>query len=130
MDQEKSRLLGCDFFLPKPIDETKLLAALQEYLQLEWIYEAVIESNSADLVNIETATAQELVPPPPEEIEILYELAMLGNMKKIRDRAIHLEELDEKYVPIATKLKNLAQGFQEKAILNLIEQYLNSGVTI
>ncbi len=130
MDQEKSRFLGCDFFLPKPIDETKLLAALQEYLQLEWIYEAVIESNSADLVNIETATAQELVPPPPEEIEILYELAMLGNMKKIRDRAIHLEELDEKYVPIATKLKNLAQGFQEKAILNLIEQYLNSGVTI
>ena len=49
---------------------------------------------------------------------------MLGSMKKIRERAIYLEELDEKYGPLAANLKNLASNFQEKAIVNLIEQYL------
>ena len=64
-----------------------------------------------------------LVAPPPEEIQILYELAMLGSMKKIRQRAKYLEQLDPRYTPLAQKLQELAQGFQEKAILNLIEQY-------
>ncbi len=65
-----------------------------------------------------------LVAPPPEEIETLHKLAMLGSMKKIRERAKYLELLDCKYIPLAQKLDELAQGFQEKAIVNLIEQYL------
>ena len=65
-----------------------------------------------------------LMSPPPEEIEVLYELALLGNMKKIRKRAQHLKLLSQKYAPLADKLEELAQGFQEKAIVNLIKQYL------
>ena len=65
-----------------------------------------------------------LVALPRDEIEVLYELAMLGSMKKIRERAVYLQELDEQYAPLAAKLQELAGGFQEKAIVNLIEQYL------
>lgn len=65
-----------------------------------------------------------LISPPHQEIEILYNLALLGNMKKIRQRANHIKLLDQKYTPFADKLEELAQGFQEKAIMNLIEQYL------
>jgi PAS domain S-box-containing protein len=65
-----------------------------------------------------------LIAPPTEEIKILYELAMLGSMKKIRERAIYLELLAKEYQPFAQKLQELAQDFQEKAIVNLIEQYL------
>ncbi len=128
--REKSRLMGCDSFLPKPVDETKLLDLLQKYLQLSWIYKEINESDSNHLVTTEAATAQTFIAPPTEEMEILYELAMLGSMKQIRERAIYLEKLDEQYAPLAAKLQDLAQGFQEKAIVNLIEQYLNSGVTI
>ncbi|OKH21093.1 hybrid sensor histidine kinase/response regulator [Hydrococcus rivularis NIES-593] len=39
MIEEASRRVGCNTFLPKPIDEQKLLVLLQKYLQLEWIYE-------------------------------------------------------------------------------------------
>jgi CheY-like chemotaxis protein len=35
--QEKSLLAGCAAFLPKPIDQHKLLATLGKYLHLEWI---------------------------------------------------------------------------------------------
>jgi PAS domain S-box-containing protein len=65
-----------------------------------------------------------LIAPPAEEIKILYELAMLGSMKKIRERASHIELLAKEYQPFAQKLQELAQDFQEKAIVNLIEQYL------
>ncbi len=124
LEREKSRLMGCDSFLPKPVDEPKLLELLQEHLQLDWIYEEREESDSNHLVITESSAAQTLVAPPSEEMEILYELAMLGSMKKIRERAIYLEELDEQYAPLAAKLKNLAQGFQEQAIVNLIEELL------
>ena len=124
VDRHKSQLAGCDAFLPKPIDEQQLLSLLQEYLHLTWIYEDIDEHNSPRLVTTESSTALSLIAPPPEEMEILYELAMLGSMKKIRERAIYLEELDEQYAPLAAKLQELAQGFQEKAIVHLIEQYL------
>lgn len=124
MDREKSRILGCDSFLPKPVDQIKLLAVLQEYLQLDWIYEEIEESSSDNLTTTEANSTKILIAPPSEEMEILYELAMLGSMKKIRERAIYLEKLDKQYEPLADKLKELAQGFQEKAIVNLIEQYL------
>lgn len=65
-----------------------------------------------------------LILPPPEEIETLHELALLGNMKKICQRAQYLRLLDQKYAPLANKLEELAQGFQEKAILDLIEQHI------
>ena len=124
MDRAKSQMFGCDSFLAKPVDEPKLLALLQEHLQLDWIYEETDEPKADSSVVNEASANQSLIAPPSEEMEILYELAMLGSMKKIRERAIYLEELDEQYAPLAAKLKDLAGGFQEKAIANLIEQYL------
>ena len=124
MDRAKSRLFGCNSFLPKPVEEAKLLALLQEYLQLEWIYEDIEEFRSAEGVTTEAAATQTIVAPPLEEMEKLYELAMLGSMRQIRERALYLQEMDSLYAPLAIKLQELAQGFQEKAIVHLIEQYL------
>ncbi|WP_036486276.1 hybrid sensor histidine kinase/response regulator [Myxosarcina sp. GI1] len=119
VDRQKSQLAGCDAFLAKPIDEEQLLLLLQEYLKLEWIYEEIEPTISKSVAT----EAESIKAPPPEEMEKLYELAMLGSMKKIKERAMYLEELDKQYAPLAAKLKNLADGFQEKAIVNLIEQY-------
>ncbi|MGK7895618.1 MAG: ATP-binding protein, partial [Xenococcus sp. (in: cyanobacteria)] len=122
-DRQQSRIAGCDAFFPKPVEEQSLLALLQKHLQLSWIYEDQQESEVCQL-NTEQKATETLMVPPPEEIAILYELAMLGSMKKIRERAIYLKQLDIKYAPLAAKLQELAQGFQEKAIVNLIEKYL------
>ena len=66
----------------------------------------------------------ELVPPPPEEMAILLDLAMRGNMPNIRKRAIQIEQLDEKYKPFAHTLQQLAKAFEDDEILALIEQYM------
>ena len=125
-DRKKSRIVGCEAFLPKPVQEKQLLTLLQKYLQIEWIYEATeILTGDRHKEAKSLVSLQNLIPPPQEELEILYELAMFGSMKKIRERANYLEELDSEYAPLADKLRNLAQGFQEKAIVNLVEEFLS-----
>ncbi len=36
---QKSERIGCNTFLPKPIDQDKLMEYIKEYLQLNWTYE-------------------------------------------------------------------------------------------
>ena len=121
---------GSDFngFVNKPIQEEQLLTLLRQLLQLEWVY----QDNNLSLQNTTTITpdrssAEELIlkVPPAEEMEKLHELALLGNMKKIRQQAASLKEIDADYTIFADKLHNLAKEFREKEIVNLVEQYLN-----
>ncbi|WP_424101416.1 ATP-binding protein [Moorena producens] len=125
IEQKKSQLAGCDAFVPKPVDEQQLLTLLGQLLHLEWVYQEIPEPDLAPAQASETSSSQPLVIPPPEEMEVLYELAMLGSMRKIRERANYLAELDQNYSPFANKLKDLARGFEEKAIVDLVENYLH-----
>ena len=43
--EKKSLTVGCNVFLPKPIDEELLLKYLQQYLNLEWIYQENLEKS-------------------------------------------------------------------------------------
>lgn len=124
MDREQSRVLGCDSFLPKPVNQDQLMATLQKYLGIDWIYESTSDSDLEYSEYFPEFTDETLIVPPVAEMEILYELAMLGNMKKIRERATYLMQLDQEYLALAIKLEDLATSFQEKAIVSLIEQYL------
>ncbi|MDY7020576.1 MAG: hypothetical protein SWJ54_04325 [Cyanobacteriota bacterium] len=63
--------------------------------------------------------------PPSQEMDVLYKLALLGSLRKIKERANYLEELDPKYIPFAQKLKTLAQEFKDEEIIALIEKYLS-----
>ena len=51
-------------------------------------------------------------------------------MRDIIRQAAHLEELDQRYRPFAEQLRALAQGYQSKAILDLVERYINRTGTI
>jgi signal transduction histidine kinase/serine phosphatase RsbU (regulator of sigma subunit) len=118
-DQEKSIIIGCNAFLPKPVETDKLFTLLKKHLKLEWIYEDIPEKNVADYREVEGP----LIPPPPEEIAILFKLAMEGNMHDIRKRASILEQTAPELRPFAHKLQNLAKDFKEPQILALIEQF-------
>jgi signal transduction histidine kinase/DNA-binding NarL/FixJ family response regulator len=118
-DQARSREAGIDAFLPKPVHWSKLAALLEEHLGLEWIYE---EQEALG----EGRPSAPLAPPPQEEIAILYDLARMGDMWAIRERAAHIETLGEQYAPFARKLRALAEGFEEREILALVEQYMKA----
>ncbi len=65
-----------------------------------------------------------LVTLPPEKMTTLLDLALMGNMEEIKVWASGLEELGEQYLPLAYKLKKLAKGFEDEAILDLVNQFI------
>jgi len=65
-----------------------------------------------------------LVIPPQEEMNTLYQLAMMGDIKGIQEQANLIAQLDEQFVPFAQQLSQLAIGFQEKQILEFVKKYL------
>jgi len=103
-------------FLTKPIAFARLLAEMGTLMKINWVY----ESRAAQTAK--TGIEEELVLPPTEELAILHELAVFGNMSEIDERAQYLAGLDERYRPLARRLHRLAAGFQTKAVLALVEE--------
>jgi len=64
-----------------------------------------------------------LVAPPRDEIQALYQLAKRGDMRSIGIHADHLAALDDAYRPFAQRVRQLAERFESRAILEFIERY-------
>ncbi|MDZ8104398.1 MAG: AAA family ATPase [Nostoc sp. DedQUE12a] len=128
-DQQESRKVGCDDFLAKPIKKAELLEKLQLYLGLEWVYEdkgkvrKMKDENKSPTNTLHLVTQTLIVPPSANELAILLDLAMRGDLRSIAERAVKLEEIDEELQPFATHLYQLAKGFKGKQILEFLQKY-------
>jgi signal transduction histidine kinase/CheY-like chemotaxis protein len=109
-DERKSRDAGVDAFLAKPVDHDLLLRTVGRLLSLKWITE-----QPAPAASVGTVDAG-IVAPPAEEIEELWQLAQIGNMRRIREHAAYLQGLDPAYGPFAHRLDTLAQGYHSKQL--------------
>jgi PAS domain S-box-containing protein len=116
-DELRSREIGFDDFLPKPINWPTLAAVMEKHLKLEWKY----EDKTGEAARGGTPT-ESLTPPPKEELVILLDLAMMGDLWAIMKRAKHIKTLDEKYASYANQLSELAGNFEEGKILELIKR--------
>ncbi|MCX5827810.1 MAG: Cache 3/Cache 2 fusion domain-containing protein [Deltaproteobacteria bacterium] len=126
-DKQQSLLAGCTDFLRKPVRMKELLSILAAHLQLEWFHR---ESKGQDVTHEDEALEgpdATLMIPPGEEMQVLHELAVMGNMRKIKAWAAELAGKDKKYGRFAGQLRHLAGGFKTKAILELVEQHMGEG---
>ncbi|KLU25944.1 histidine kinase [Caballeronia mineralivorans PML1(12)] len=115
-DEKKSRAAGVNAFLPKPVEFDRLLAWIAALLELEWTYAATdMHPAQPDVLAV-----------PAGEMDELHRLARLGNMRDIVLWADRVAALDADYEPFATQLRDLAKGYQSKAILLLVEQHLDA----
>ncbi len=117
-DQIFSLESGFDAFLAKPIEWNKLEAILEEQLHIEWEYQPTDYE-----MNARTKLAS-LTPPPIDELENLYELARMGDISNLYQRAVQLADSDGAYAAFAKKLQDLAMNYEEQALISLIQQYL------
>jgi CheY-like chemotaxis protein len=118
-DRDRSFAAGVDAFLHKPIDFNELLRHVAALLQITWTYDREDDE--------ETVATGPLVTPPPEQMRTLHHLAMMGNMREIRQHAANLAALDARYRPFADTLDGLARLFQASAIRRFVEQHLEHG---
>ncbi len=120
VDKRESLTAGCTAFLPKPIDFSSLLQEIQCLLELEWIYSNTVAESAAAT---EQATSEWIVPPAPELVK-LYQLAKAGFIGDVQKEAKRLKQLDQNYTLFVNKLLELAQAFEDDAIIDLVEQYV------
>lgn len=113
----------CDKFVTKPIRIDLLLENIGGLLGIEWEIASIETEHSQSTVNSDDV----LVVPAVEEIEKLFKLAMMGDMREIEKWATELEAGEQIYRCFAEKLRELAGGFKAKAILTLVEQYRGDG---
>ncbi len=123
-DKEDCLRAGCDGFISKPLAVEELFFVMRTRLGIEWIYAEADEEGAAGRTEEEDGSRAEIVAPPAEEIQVLHDLAIRGNMREILNRASHLETMDAKYWPFARMLRELAQAFEDEKILSLIKEYM------
>ncbi|HEY2929661.1 ATP-binding protein [Piscinibacter sp.] len=116
-DRERSLQVGASAFLAKPIEFNKLLKHIGQLLQLTWIHESA--PDEPEPIGADAVAA--LIAPPAAELEILHRLAKIGNMRSIQHRADHIDTLGAEYHPFAQRLRELAEGFQSRALLALVQ---------
>jgi PAS domain S-box-containing protein len=119
-DLQKSILIGCNDFLRKPIMIHDLLSMIGTYLKLIWIY----EDNNKSEINNSQISEEKSIDLPLDEMQYLYELAKMGDMRKIELWAQRMAEKDKKYTPFTNIIRELAKNYKTKTILNLVKQSL------
>ena len=118
-----------DGFLAKPVDYNHLVELLSSYLAVEWIYDPGQKNSCGQPSTAQTTLLSSLTPPPAEELNELYDLAMKGNMPGIYRRAAELEKNDARYQAFIQQLTLLAKAYEEDQVLAFLEPYINGRAT-
>ncbi|MDI1276177.1 PAS domain S-box protein [Methylobacter sp.] len=120
IDVAEAMAAGVNVFLTKPIEIKRLMGQIAGLLKFDWIYALPKTESSPKYKPDEWLDA-----PPQEEMRVLRQLAAEGSMRDIIIQADYLDELDASYRPFAEQLRSLAKGYQSKAVLDLVERYID-----
>ncbi len=118
-DRQESLDAGCDIFIPKPFSENDFLAKMGRCLDLEWIYGEDGKSRPDEPGEV----SEVIVPPPPDDLEVLVELAMAGNIRGLLECVAELARRDDRLGPFADELGGLAKRFRIDEIRVMLNDY-------
>jgi PAS domain S-box-containing protein len=127
-DATQSIETGGNDFIAKPVSFDLLLAKIEKHLNLEWIYEDLTTNPIGSYGLTSSGRSPDparsdlsMIAPADEDINLLFDLAMQGNINGILDHAIALEQIDNRLIPFARELQSLANEFKIKQIKELIK---------
>jgi signal transduction histidine kinase/DNA-binding NarL/FixJ family response regulator len=115
-DHRKSLDAGSNVFLPKPVLAETLFEKLQHHLNLTWLYE---NKSEADPI-----TEQPMVFPPLDEVKVLYELSLMGDIKELEKRIAVMKQPQLKQFVV--EMQRLIKGYQLNQISELLLIYLST----
>ena len=116
LDETKSIAAGGNMFLPKPVQADKLFEQIQGLLTIVWNY-------AETQVALEQ-TLTEIVPPSIETLKRLAELVEIGDFFQLQEEANTIAKSQPESAQFAQTLTELAETFQSKKLIVLIQQYL------
>ncbi|MCP4400250.1 MAG: response regulator, partial [bacterium] len=124
--QHESLAAGSDDFLAKPIRLESLLERLRHHLELEWIYEDTIEEEGDVPLFPETqpSVRETLLPPSQQELALLFQLAMRGDVSTLQEHGKRLEVSDPAFTAFGREISRLAKAYQIEEIQELLTHYM------
>ena len=124
MDRANSQRAGCNDFLAKPVDADALFALIEQHAAITWTY----RTSAAEDERSAPSPAETDRIPPQHELEVLYELAMFGDLAQVQARTRYLEEIDPTYQSFASAIREHARHFEDEPILALLGEYMEQTV--
>ncbi|MCC5898500.1 MAG: PAS domain S-box protein [Phormidium sp. BM_Day4_Bin.17] len=121
-ERDRSFAAGCNEFLCKPINTELMLDQLDQYLNLEWVYESTGRQPDDRDDWTQMPEPELMVFPEPQQLDELIHLAKRGSLKRLLDRADELVKDHPDLEPFAQHLTQLARSYQDKAILKLLNR--------
>jgi signal transduction histidine kinase/CheY-like chemotaxis protein len=118
-DESRSRDAGASAFLAKPVDHDLLLRTIGRLLSLKWI----TEQRTPAPATPEAEDDAGMTAPPAGQIEELWKMVQIGNMRQIREQAAYLQGLDPAYAAFAHRLDTLAQGYHSKQLAAFVARF-------
>ncbi len=117
---QASQEAGCTDFLPKPFKTQQLLACLEKYLDLTWVYEE--HAPLAAVTDTTTATSEVCL--SLEQAQQLLECAELGDIMEIQAYLDEWQKKEPGLQPTLDKLRVLAKDFDDESIANMMLDYV------
>ena len=126
-DRNQSVAVGCDDFVPKPVNVAELLEKLEAHLSIKWVYDQSVEvvSSNKNSSNLEVQN-QELIFPNGDVLKKVYELALTGDVEELLQRVNELEEQQAEYGPFVSKIRTFAREYKMKLIRQFIKPHLTN----
>ncbi|NEO28448.1 MAG: response regulator, partial [Kamptonema sp. SIO4C4] len=119
--KQQSREVGCNDFLPKPLNEQELLNKIQFFLQLEWEYdrEETVKQSKKKL------EVTEIIPPTGETLNHWLKLAKRGRIPQLEQEVEEFQKQNLEYWGFTQKILKLTQDFNLNELKKFLENYLN-----
>jgi PAS domain S-box-containing protein len=117
-DKQNSLNLGCNAFLPKPIQYAQLLTTLKHLLGLHWIYESTPLTTSAPPPPVPSVP----LCPDPAIVHELQALAQMGAVLELQERTLQLAQANPDLAPFVAYVRSLAESFQ----INQLQEFLST----
>jgi len=112
--------------LRKPFQAADLIDTIGDILDLKWRY---ADADAPPPVAQRESTAQfvsaQLVAPSPVVLQELLDLARLGKLVRVEQRALELEQ-EEALQPFAHRIFAMARRLDEEGLVALLEMYLRA----
>ena len=111
--------------LRKPFQAADLIDTIGHILDLKWRYDADAPPPVAQRESTAQFVSAQLVAPSPVVLQELLDLARLGKLVRVEQRALELEQEDA-LQPFAHRIFAMARRLDEEGLVALLEVYLRA----
>ncbi|MDB9313459.1 ATP-binding protein [Spirulina sp. CS-785/01] len=124
--QQQSRQVGCNDFLPKPLQEDDLLDKIQQHLQLQWNYtKQQITTVLPELSDFDSGLDWEQFNLPPNDtISYFLQLAKRGRIPQLEQKIEQLQKETQNYTIFVQKMLQMTQEFKVNELKTFLENCL------